>query len=93
MIVNAIYHEQNQVHRVYHGNQLIFQGMKPVQFHVIEDGKLIIRGAKSMRVIGDALYLDCSPNVEWNYPVVENGVLKIRQAHTATMNGSTLEVR
>ena len=93
MIVNAIYHGSKQVFRGYHGSQLIFQGSNPIQFHAIEDDKLIIMGAKSMLAVGDALYLDCSPDVEWDYPVVENGVLKIRQAHTATMNGTTLEVR
>lgn len=93
MIVNAIYHEQNQVHRVYHGNQLIFQGMKPVQFHVIEDDKLIIVGALSALPLEDGLYLDCKPDVEWECPVLENGVLTITQAYSATMNGTVLEVQ
>lgn len=92
MIVDAIYHGLNQIRRVYRGSQLIFQGNKPIQFHITEDGKLIVVGALSALPFEDGLYLDCYPDVEWDYPVLENGVLTITQAHTATHNGITLEV-
>ena len=92
MVVNAIYHGLNQVHRVYHGGQMIFQ-RDPIQFHIIDGDKLIIVGALAMLPVGDALYLDCSPDSSWTYPELKNGVLTIRQAHTATPNGTTLEVR
>ena len=92
MIVDAIYHGLNQIHRVYRGSKLIFQGNKPIQFHITEDGKLIVVGALSALPFEDGLYLDCYPDVEWDYPVPENGVLTITQAHTATPTGMTLEV-
>ena len=90
MVVNAIYHGLNQIHRVYRGSQLIFQ-REPIAFHVVEDDKLIVVGALAAVSLPDGLYLDCSP--AWTYPDLNNGVLTIRQAHTATMNGSTLEVK
>lgn len=64
---------------------------EPIEFHVFDGDKLIILGALSALPFEDGLYLDCSP--AWTYPELNNGVLTIRQAHTATMNGSTLEVR
>lgn len=90
MIVNAIYHGLNQIHRVYRGSQLIFQGNKPVQFHLIDDGKLIILGAMSAVSLPDGLYLDCSP--EWEYPEQNGTTLTITQVHAATKNGNVLEV-
>lgn len=33
-----------------------------VDFHVIEDGKLIIAGAKMANSLPDGLYLDCVPS-------------------------------
>lgn len=93
MIVKAIYHGSQRVDRGYHGSQLIFQGSNPIQFHVIEDDKLIIMGAMFAYPTENGLYLDCSPDGKWTYPDLKNGVLTITQAHTATKNGTTLEVR
>lgn len=90
MIVNAIYHGSKQVFREYHGSQLIFQ-RNPIQFHVIEDDKLIIMGALAAANLPDGLYLDCSP--EWTFPDLNNNVLTIRQAYSATLNGNVLEVK
>jgi hypothetical protein len=65
---------------------------EPIEFHVFDGDKLIIRGALSTLSLDNGLYLDCSPNAEWNYPVLENGVLTITQAYSASPNGNTLEV-
>lgn len=65
---------------------------EPIEFHVFDGDKLIIRGAMSALVFGDGLYLDCKPDVAWEDPVLENGVLTITQAYSATMNGTILEV-
>ena len=92
MIVKAIYHGLKQIQRVYRGSQLIFQNgsadRDPIQFHVIEDGKLIIVGAMSAVSLPDGLYLDCSP--DWEYPVLDGDVLTITQVYSATPNGDTL---
>lgn len=90
MIVKAIYHGLKQIQRVFHGSKLIFQGIDPVQFHVIEDGKLIIVGALSALPLADGLYLDCSP--DWEYPVLDGDVLTITQAYSATPNEDVLEL-
>lgn len=90
MIVNAIYHGLNQVHRVYHTGKLIFQ-RDPIQFHITEDDKLIIVGAMSAISLPDGLYLDCAP--EWTEPEVVDGILHLRQAYSITQNGTILEVR
>ena len=92
MVVNAIYHGSTRIQAVYRGSQLIFQGVEPFEFHLLEDGKLIIVGALSTLSLDNGLYMDCSPNAEWNYPVLENGVLTITQAYSASPNGNTLEV-
>lgn len=63
---------------------------EPIEFHVFDGDKLIIRGAMSALPLQDGLYLDCSP--DWEYPVLDDDVLTIRQVYSATMNGSTLEV-
>lgn len=91
MIVNAVYYGLNHVHRIYHAGQLILQ-RDPVQFHVLEDGKLIVVGALSANSFPEGLYLDCSPDADWIPPVVENGTLILRQVYSATPNGNTLEV-
>lgn len=89
MVVNAIYHGSNQIHRVYHGSKLIFQ-REPIAFHVVEDDKLIIVGALAAVSLPDGLYLDCSP--EWESPVQNDNALRITQVHAATKNGNVLEV-
>ena len=90
MVVNAIYRGSTRLQKVYRGSQLIFQGVEPFEFHLLEDGKLIIVGAMSAVSLPDGLYLDCSP--DWEYPVLDDDVLTIRQVYSATLNGSTLEV-
>lgn len=65
---------------------------EPVVFHVIEDGKLIILGALTANSLPDGLYLDCTPKVEWVYPVQNGNVLTIEQVYKATQNGNVLEV-
>lgn len=91
MIVNAIYHGLKQVGRVYRNGQIIFEN-SPVEFHLLEDGKFIIVGAYSAVGLPDGLYLDCAPEVEWEYPVQTDNVLRITQVYSATRNGSVLEV-
>lgn len=89
MIVNAIYHGSQQVHRIYHGGAIIFE-RSHVVFHVIDDGKLIIMGALEANSLPDGLYLDCSP--EWIYPVQSGNVLTIEQVYNAVQNGNVLTV-
>lgn len=64
----------------------------PVEFHVIEDGKLIIQGAFSVVETADGLYLDCAPDVTWESPVQTGNVLHVSQVYAATQNGNVLEV-
>ena len=89
MIVNAIYRGSQQASRVYHGGAIIFE-RNPVEFHVVEDGKLIILGALSANSHTDGLYLDCEP--DWIYPEESGDTLLIRQVYGATENADTLEV-
>ena len=91
MCVKAIYHALKTIFRIYHKGEIIFQG-NPVVFHVIEDGKLIILGALTANSLPDGLYLDCTPKVEWVYPVQNGNVLTIEQVYKATQNGNVLEV-
>lgn len=90
MIVNGIYHGATAVQRVYHAGEIIFQ-TNPVEFHVIEDDKLIIVGAYSAREFPDGVYLDCNP--DWIFPVQNGNVLYVRQVYGATQNGNVLEVK
>lgn len=90
MVVNAIYRGSTRIQAVYRGSQLIFQGVEPFEFHLLEDGKLIIVGAMSALPLQDGLYLDCAP--DWIYPELDGDVLTIRQVYSATPNGDTLEV-
>ena len=92
MIVNAIYHGASEIHRVYHNGEIVFQ-INPVDFHIIEDDKLIIVGAYSAKEYPDGLYLDCAPDVEWEPPVQTGNVLSVSQVFLATPNGSVLEVQ
>ena len=92
MIVNAIYHGASEIHRVYHNGEIVFEN-NPVEFHVIEDGNLIILGAYSAKEYPDGLYLDCAPDVEWESPVQTGNVLRITQVYSATLNGNVLEVK
>lgn len=64
----------------------------PIEFHVFDDGKLIIVGAYSAVGLPDGLYLDCTPEVERDSPVQTGNVLRATQAYSATRNGSVLEV-
>ena len=90
MVVNAIYRGSTRLQKVYRGSQLIFQGVEPFEFHLLEDGKLIIVGAMSALPLQDGLYIDCAPN--WIFPEQNGDVLTIRQVYSATLTGSTLEV-
>ena len=63
---------------------------EPIEFHVFDGDKLIIRGAMSALPLQDGLYIDCAPN--WIFPEQNGDVLTIRQVYSATLNGSTLEV-
>lgn len=90
MIVNGIYHGATAVQRVYHAGEIIFQ-TNPVEFHVIEDDKLIIVGAYSARAFPDGLYLDCNP--DWVFPEQNGNVLRLKQVYSATKNGNVLEVK
>ena len=92
MIVNAIYHGASEIHRVYHNGEIVFQ-INPVDFHIIEDNKLIIVGSYSVKEYPDGLYLDCAPDVEWEPPVQTGNVLSVSQVFLATPNGSVLEVQ
>ena len=92
MIVNAIYHGASEIHRVYHNGEIVFQ-INPVEFHIIEDDKLIIVGAYSVKEYPEGLYLDCAPDVEWEPPVQTGNVLSVSQVFLATPNGSVLEVQ
>ena len=90
MIVNAIYHGATPVQRVYRNGQIIFQRIADFDFHVVEDGKLIILGALNANSLPDGLYLDCAP--EWVFPVQSGNVLAVEQVYKATPNGNVLEV-
>lgn len=94
MITKAIYYGARPLTRVYHNGVIIFQGKpsEPVDFHVVENGKLIILGAMSMTSLPDGLYLDCAPDVEWVYPVQNGNVLTIEQVYSAVQNGNVLTV-
>lgn len=90
MITEAIYHGGVQIERIYHAGNIIFEGVTPFDFHIIEDGKLIIVGALSAKSYSDGLYIDCEPN--WIYPVLNGNVLNIEQVYSATQDGNVLEV-
>ena len=95
MITKAIYHAGYMIERIYHLGEIIFQAesAEPVVFHVIEDDKLIILGAYSIKDTPNGLYLDCAPPIaEWIYPVQNGNVLTIEQVYKATQNGNVLEV-
>ena len=89
MIVKAIYHGLQAIQRVYHNGKIIFQN-KPVVFHLLEDGKLVILGAMNANLQADGLYLDCAPS--WDYPVKSGNTLTIERVYSATKNGNVLEV-
>ena len=90
MIVNSIYHGTTPVQRVYHNGQIIFQRIADFDFHVVEDGKLILLGAFSTNSLPGGLYLDCAQ--AWIYPVQSGNVLAVEQVYKATPNGNVLEV-
>lgn len=58
MIVQAIYHNGESFHRVYHAGEIMFEE-DPFVFQMRKDGKLIILGAYSAVSKPDGLYLDC----------------------------------
>ena len=94
MIIKAIYFFIQFIFRIYHKGELIFQ-REPVAFQVIEDGKLIILGAYSVKSYPEGLYLDCEPETqeaEWEYPVQDGNELAITQVYSATQDGNVLEV-
>ena len=92
MILEGVRLGLTEITRIYHGGEIIFQGevAEPFDFHVIEDGKLIIVGALSANNLPNGLYLDCVP--DWEFPEQTDSVLKITQVYKATQNGSVLEV-
>ena len=89
MIVKAIYLGTKPVQRIYHCGEIIFRG-EPVEFHVMEDGKLMILGALRANSLPGGLYLDCAP--EWVYPVQSGSVLTVEQVYGAEQSGNLLEV-
>lgn len=89
MCVKAIYNGFKMIYRLFRDNKLMFQ-CKPVTFHNIEDGKLIIYGAHTVISTPEGLYLDCEP--EWVFPTQNGNALAIRQVYNATQNGSVLGV-
>lgn len=91
MIVNAIYRGLSYVTRIYHNSKVIFEKIL-IDFHVIEDGKLVVMGAYSVTDTDNGLYIDCAPDITWEYPVKNGNVLRITQVHSATKNGNVLEV-
>lgn len=94
MIVDAVYFGKIPIERIYFGRELIFQAetVEPVVFHVIEDGKLIILGARSVVSTPEGLYLDCAPEADWTYPVQDGNVLRVEQVYKATQSGNVLRV-
>ena len=89
-MVDAVYCGKTQIDRIYFGGEIIFQGVQPFDFHIIEDGKLIIVGALSAKSYPEGLYIDCYP--AWTYPVQNGNVLTVEQVYSATQNGNVLEV-
>ena len=94
-MLGAIYCGKTPIDRIYFGGEIIFQAEidEPIVFHVIEDDKLMILGAYSVKDSPSGLYLDCAPDVEWIYPVQNGNVLTIEQVYSATQNGNVLEVK
>lgn len=106
MLTKAIYHNSQRIAKIYHSGSVVFQESvaNPVEFHVIEDGKLIILGAMEANSLSDGLYLDCgldtpdepdtpdTPAGEWENPVQDGYVLTLKQVYGATQNGYVLEV-
>lgn len=86
---------------VFRNGALLFPN-EPVEFHVIQDGRLIIVGAMSAVSKADGLYLDCeADNPEdnpedvpehWEDPILNGSELTITQVYGAVPNGSELEV-
>lgn len=94
MNVQKIYHGTRMLNRIYHSGKIVFL-CDPIEFHVIEDGRLIILGALTANSTLDGLYLDCEPDVselDWTYPVLEGKVLKLYQVYDAVLNGNVLGV-
>ena len=89
MIVRAIYHGTKLVPRVYRKGHIILQ-TGPVEFHVVEDGKLIVLGALNANSLPDGMYLDCVP--EWVYPEQSGDVTTVEQVNSAKQTGDVLEV-
>lgn len=91
MIIQAIYKGAMPIVRVYHGGEIVYD-RSPVEFHVVEDGKLVIVGALNANSFGDGLYLDCAPDAEWIDPVQNGNVLSIEQVYAATQSGNVLTI-
>lgn len=89
-MLDAVYCGNVPIERIYFGRGIIFEGVTPFDFHVIEDGKLIILGAYSTESYQECLYIDCVP--DWTYPVQNGNVLTVEQVYLATQNGNVLEV-
>ena len=92
MIVKKIYRGTRPLDRIFRNGKLIFSQKEDVVFHRVEDGKLIILGAKNANSQPEGLYLDCAPDVAWIYPVLTGNVLTLEQVYSAVQNGNVLEV-
>lgn len=94
------------LHRAHHGEQRLPElyrigklllnpsspsPSEPLTFFEEKDGKLFLYGAHKIKVVGNAVYIDCEP--EWAYPEASGDTLTITQVNSATMYGDTLEVR
>ena len=91
MIVKAIYRGTTPIHRVYRNGRDLFDRI-PVEFHVFEDGRLVVVGALNANSFSDGLYLDCAPDAEWIDPVQNGNVLSIEQVYAATQSGNVLTI-
>lgn len=78
--------------KMYNGESQSGNEYEYVEFHKVEDGKLIILGARSVISTPEGLYLDCEPEANWTYPVQNGNVLRVEQVYKATQNGNVLEV-
>lgn len=91
MILEALYYGKTPIVRVYRGGEIVFD-RSPVEFHVVEDDKLVIVGALNANSFSDGLYLDCAPDAEWIDPVQNGNVLSVEQVYTATQSGNVLTI-
>ena len=65
---------------------------KEIEFHIIEDGKLIILGAYQINSFPDGLYIDCLPVGIIKEPVQNENVLTINEVNFANQNENVLRI-